>query len=377
MIATPTKWSFALRSALLLVLLVSFPLMLPAQEEGLSDAERAEVIEQLKSSDKIDRQFREAWEAARENAEFDAPGDLSNEAESDDMTEPHEVDDSNDNENEMEDESEDDAEYDEDASYGDGEYEDESEWEEAENDVNEADQRWTPPGVSVVPVPESVTNSDVIEDAGDFPWYDAENRSLHPTAISKEPVAPTPWDWTWDWDSNGTGSANWDFVWTVVQVIVWASLACLVIWLVLMWMRYLSRQDFRPSIADLERQRQRHEIDSIEQLPFQMAKPQSDLLSEARRHYQQGNYREAIIYLFSHQLVQLDRHQKIRLAKGKTNRQYLFELRQQAGLRDLLRMTTHLFEDVFFGHYELTQQQFEQVWSKLDEFDRLVQQEAP
>ena len=33
-----------------------------------------------------------------------------------------------------------------------------------------------------------------------------------------------------------------------------------------------------------------------------------------------------MIYLFSHQLVQLDRHQIIRLAKGKTNRQYLREV---------------------------------------------------
>ena len=58
-----------------------------------------------------------------------------------------------------------------------------------------------------------------------------------------------------------------------------------------------------------------------------------DLLAEARRHYQAGNYGAAIVYLFSFQLVQLDRRQIIQLAKGKTNRQYLREV----GPRDPLR----------------------------------------
>lgn len=240
----------------------------------------------------------------------------------------------------------------------------------------EGEPQWSRSQVSVVPVPETVTEASVIDDAGNFPWYDPSSQSLLPAAVSREPQPPTPWSWTWEWDS-GSGSIDWSALWTVVQVIVWMCLACLLVWLVVLWARYLARQDHKPSPAELERARQRHEIDSIEQLPFQMAKPQSDLLSEARRHYQQGDFREAIVYLFSYQLVQLDRHQKIRLAKGKTNRQYLFELRQQPTLREIVRLSTHLFEDAFFGHYELDRQRFEQAWSKLEEFDRVVQQEAP
>ena len=57
-----------------------------------------------------------------------------------------------------------------------------------------------------------------------------------------------------------------------------------------------------------------------------MAAGRLDLLAEARRHYQAGNYGAAIVYLFSFQLVQLDQRQIIRLAKGKTNRQYLREV---------------------------------------------------
>ena len=64
----------------------------------------------------------------------------------------------------------------------------------------------------------------------------------------------------------------------------------------------------------------------IESLPFPVQAAQYDLLAEARRHYQQGHYGEAVKYLFSYQLVELDKHKIIRLTRGKTNRQYLGEV---------------------------------------------------
>ena len=68
------------------------------------------------------------------------------------------------------------------------------------------------------------------------------------------------------------------------------------------------------------------DIDRVESLPVQLRRPTTHLLAEARRCYEEGNYGEAIVYLYSHQLVQLDKGQIIRLTKGKTNRQYLREV---------------------------------------------------
>ena len=82
-----------------------------------------------------------------------------------------------------------------------------------------------------------------------------------------------------------------------------------------------------------------------------------------------GDYSEAIIYLFSYQLVELDRHHVIRLTKGKTNRQYLRETRAAARALHRSSETTMIaFEDAFFGHKTLTREQFEQCWQRLDEF---------
>jgi hypothetical protein len=114
------------------------------------------------------------------------------------------------------------------------------------------------------------------------------------------------------------------------------------------------------------------EAHQIEALPFPVARANLSLLDQARLFYQAGNYATAMIYLFSHQLVQLDRHQVIRLAKGKTNRQYLRELARRHVLAQLFEQTMVAFEDVFFGGHPLQRQRFEARWRRLDEFAALV-----
>lgn len=112
-----------------------------------------------------------------------------------------------------------------------------------------------------------------------------------------------------------------------------------------------------------------HDVDRVEHLPFQLRKPTGDFLSEARRLYEAGDYSQAILYLYSHFLVQLDRQHVIRLAKGKTNRQYLRETRSRPVLFPILEITMVSFEDVFFGHHKISREQFEASWNRLSEFE--------
>ena len=77
-----------------------------------------------------------------------------------------------------------------------------------------------------------------------------------------------------------------------------------------------------------------------------------------------------MIYLFSYELVQLDRQHLIRLAKGKTNRQYLRELRQRPPLQAILEPTMIAFEDAFFGRKTLSRERFENCWQRVEEFSR-------
>jgi len=141
----------------------------------------------------------------------------------------------------------------------------------------------------------------------------------------------------------------------------------------------------------------------LESLPAKVNLAKGDLLDECRRLYEVGNYNTAIIYLFAYQLIKLDQNQWIRLAKGKTNRDYLRELenrrsaaadfvesaeqnpprRTPAGgsrigpeLAGILARTMIPFEDVFFGDHTLDRAGFEACWLQVEQFQRLAQQAA-
>jgi hypothetical protein len=64
------------------------------------------------------------------------------------------------------------------------------------------------------------------------------------------------------------------------------------------------------------------------------------------------------------------------LARGKTNRMYLRELRQQPQLKSILELTMTAFEDVFFGNHNLSREEFEACWRQLDDFHKHVEQVA-
>src|SRR5439155_25852548 len=81
------------------------------------------------------------------------------------------------------------------------------------------------------------------------------------------------------------------------------------------------------------------DVDRIEALPFRVPTGQGDLLSQATELYRQGRFAEAIVLPFSYLLVEMDRHQVIRLAKAKTNRQYLREIGRRRSLPTLVERT--------------------------------------
>lgn len=112
------------------------------------------------------------------------------------------------------------------------------------------------------------------------------------------------------------------------------------------------------------------QVDRVEHLPFEVKKKDGNLLDEARRCYESGNFNEAIVYLFSFQLLELDKGHIIRLAKGKTNGQYLREAGRNRDLRKILQGTMNAFEDVFFGNRDLSRDRFERCWNQMSQFNQ-------
>jgi hypothetical protein len=202
-----------------------------------------------------------------------------------------------------------------------------------------------------------------------YPWYDSATETAQPLPIAH------PRDWSFlsalfDWfPAFYAIDGHW------IQIVGLGLLGlflALIIYLIIRAMRAAQPAEYADSSEFDELARALEEQRRFDALPPTAVRRKSNLLEEARRYYRDGNYGEAVIYLFSYQLLQLDKQQLIRLTKGKTNRQYLRELGPRAELGHLLAITMAAFEDVFFGNHPIDRVRFEACWLRLKEFESLV-----
>jgi hypothetical protein len=198
---------------------------------------------------------------------------------------------------------------------------------------------------------------DALDRGWSYPWYDAETDGV------KRIEAAAPREGTWQPGFSAGGLLQWP---------AWIAIAGMLMLLSYALLRaYFRREKGEGRAAAATGAASARQ--QIEALPFPAAGGRPDFLAEARRLYEAGDYTRAIVFLFSHQLRQLDRRQLIRLARGKTNRQYLGELASRRSLRELLERTMFCFEEVFFGRRTLDRARFESCWLKMEEFEALVE----
>lgn len=189
-----------------------------------------------------------------------------------------------------------------------------------------------------------------------YPWYDAETDGI------RRVEAPKPQSYT--------SEPLVDLSTPLLQWTAWIAIG-----LALAALVYLLTRAFlnRERVAKETEDEPVGTLDHVESLPVPVAQSRADLLAEARRLYEQGDYGQAIAYYFGYQLLQLDKRHVIRLARGKTNRQYLREVGPRATLRQLLEDTMVTFEEVYFGRHTIDRGRFESCWSRLDEFQSLLE----
>ncbi|MGL4462520.1 MAG: DUF4129 domain-containing protein [Planctomycetia bacterium] len=192
-----------------------------------------------------------------------------------------------------------------------------------------------------------------------FPWYDAAKNAYRPLppeeAKSNEPCC--------DWMPADFASTIGRFL---VYVLIGVVLAFLIVTLLRSFdfMKGRSTKSMDPP-SPVEAPR-------VEALPMR-ARPVDDLLTEAERLYAAGDLAEAVVYLYAHQLMSLDKAGAVRLKPGKTNRDYLRETqRSAAAVAPILKTTIRLFEDSFFGGLPVERTAFEGVWSRRQSFAAAV-----
>ncbi len=214
-------------------------------------------------------------------------------------------------------------------------------------------------------------------------WFDSSDQSVHPTRASKSidvddrhrsvagTVQPTSWSW-WRTFRQSLGDwFSWIFQsWQIILLVCLLSLLVIVGFLVFQY--GLSFQVRNAKMSDLSiREREKAKL---QDLPFELEQTMFGLLAQAERYRAAGDFSKAIIYLFSHALVEMDGARCIRLERGKTNRAYLRELNGQDNLRGFTNQLVLAFEYAFFGKHVLSQEAFERIWQQVPTFDASLKQ---
>lgn len=224
-----------------------------------------------------------------------------------------------------------------------------------------------------------------LESMGNLPWYDQQSGGVEPVAVRPQIDDSVNRDSRWrakrksrgaaPSGSSAGGGTSRQPPGSTAEVVGWVVVGVLMGLVVTLLVYTFLRIDDAPtaiegSAGEVERSEDLQA--RMENLPIDVCKPVGDLLQEADRLGEAGRIDEAIIYLFGHRLLQLDRHHAIRLARGKTNRQYLSELDGRRELQHLVRETINLFEKSYFGRYAVAWGEFDQVRSRQAELESLL-----
>ncbi|WP_186776191.1 DUF4129 domain-containing protein [Rubripirellula reticaptiva] len=227
-------------------------------------------------------------------------------------------------------------------------------------------------------------------------WFDSDKQSLIPVDVDPElddsvnrdsrwlpkpekvakPKTPTtPTTNTGNGGLFGTG-------WTLANVLGWgllATLFALAIAIILFAMNkaeidLTANPSTRCGSVANNNTPDEQMIQRMKHLPAELRRTDVNLRTEAERLMNENLFDQAIILLFGHQLLLLDRVGMLRLNRGKTNRKYLRETREiNPKTSTALQETVDAFERSYFGRHEITASEFAELWKSNRDLESSIQ----
>lgn len=196
-----------------------------------------------------------------------------------------------------------------------------------------------------------------------FPWYSSDDEKvvyLPPPEIKyreREVRPSTP--------SASGGFEGANALLTGAFAVLIVVLAALLIWA--LYEQYRNRGP-RKKEADERANRVRR----LETLAPEARARLDDLGAAARSAFESGDYRAAIVFYFSWLLVEMDKRFLVLMSKGKTNREYWFELESNPDAQTVYRDVMNVFERVYFGGRSIERAEFEAVWTLREPFEEIL-----
>jgi len=192
--------------------------------------------------------------------------------------------------------------------------------------------------------------------AGDYPWYDQSEDAFRPLNPPRDRSPRDRSNVSLRLPSLGLAELGQ----LLVFLILAAGLAALIVILV----RY-----YQPNGDEKERpapsRRHPEVVGRASNLPSGLELEEGDPWESARRLRAAGDFRRAVVALFAHQLLELERLGLIRMTPGRTGRQLVRSIPDVAIRRSVSR-TLPLFEEVYYGHREPSAEEFERLWREAE-----------
>lgn len=234
---------------------------------------------------------------------------------------------------------------------------------------------------------------------GNTPWYDAETGKVVPVYVREvtddslnrhsrwlpkaDRIAKPPANTTAA-GGGGAGSGIFGTNLTLGNVFGWLLLALIVCIAVGTLVYAFSKAEIdlggdakANSQDDHAKAPDAQTIERMKHLPAELRRTDVNLRTEAERLMNVGDFDQAIILLFGHQLLMLDRAAMLRLSRGKTNGRYVRETRAaDRDAADRLRLTVTAFEKSYFGRHAIGAQEFAALWHNNQLLEQRVSQRA-
>lgn len=219
----------------------------------------------------------------------------------------------------------------------------------------------------------------------DSAWYDEQTGQILPVEVEDQRSDTENRDSRWTGVSTTGGKAakapaatTGGFSWG--RLFGWLMLIALLTGLVSVLVWVFANSDFDFNSGTIEQslitgqQLDQQTRQRMEHLPEALRDTTVNPRGQAEKLMQEGQYNEAIIYLFGHQLLLLDRVHWLRLARGKTNSRYVRETRRSEPMTgQRLQETVASFERAYFGRHEISQSEFERLWQQNEAMEQDIQ----
>jgi Domain of unknown function (DUF4129) len=229
----------------------------------------------------------------------------------------------------------------------------------AESSIRSAPGAAAPGGDASAPVKAAL-------ERGNYPWYDPKSDTVRPVWPPRE----------WDFErlsrwlrmlKRGAGIPGIGNIGDLITIgLAMLGLTVFVVALIELWRRYRPEKEL-----DATGMIRSGSAARIEDLPLGVRPEAADPWAEALARRARGDFAGAIVCLFAHQLLTLDRLRQIRLVPGRTGRQYVRAIDDRR-FRSFVEPTLGLFEAVYYGHHIPSAEAFERVWALAEAFERHV-----